>query len=155
MVKEIVWMLDQHARTLMDVCGVCERIRNTPLASSYRALLRGGLVLYIVLAPWSVSLEIGWWSIPVLAIGIGLLLGMELTAEAIEEPFGINGDDLPLEAFCKSIEDFVLAALDVPASTRSETVEQHLYSRQPVMTTLPVTYEDTVGHDPELLTCGV
>ena len=32
----LLW-LDEHMRSLMDICGACERIRNTPLSSSYRA----------------------------------------------------------------------------------------------------------------------
>jgi ion channel-forming bestrophin family protein len=104
---ETLWLLDAHARVLMDICGACERIRNTPLASSYRALLRWGLIVYITLAPWSVAPELGWWSIPVLGIGIGFLLGIELAAEAVEEPFGTEGDDLPLEKYCETIAEFM------------------------------------------------
>jgi putative membrane protein len=106
-----IWLLDVHARALMDVCGACERIRYTPLASSYRALLRCGVGLFILTAPWTLTTDLGWWSLPVLVIAFGFLLGMELTAEAIEEPFGTAGDDLPLETFCATIETFVFAEL--------------------------------------------
>lgn len=107
-----IWLLDHHARSLMDICGACERIRNTPLASSYRALLRGGLALYVLTAPWAVAVEMGWWGVLVLAVGIGFLIGIELTAEMIEEPFGHEGDELPLEDYCRAIETFVNAALN-------------------------------------------
>ena len=56
----------------------------------------------------------GWWTVPVLAVAFGYLLGTEFTAEAIEEPFGTDGDDLPLESYCNTIETFVRAALDPP-----------------------------------------
>ena len=113
---DALWLLDVHARALMDVCGACERIRNTPLASSYRSLLRGGIALYALLAPWSLSLEMGWWSVPVLTLGFGFLLGMELTADEVEEPFGTEEDDLPMEAYCRAVETFVRDALeDAPA----------------------------------------
>ena len=152
--KEVVWILDQHARVLMDVCGVCERIRSTPLPSSYRSLLRWGLVLYVVLSPWSVSLEIGWWSMPVLAIGIGLLLGMELAAEAIEEPFGSEGDDLPLDAFCKSIEDFVDSVLHVSTST-CELNRPRLHLEEPGLTVPSFDYGEMIDHPSEALPVGV
>ncbi len=32
------------------------------------------------------------------------LLGIELVAEEIEEPFGKGGDNLPLERYCATIE---------------------------------------------------
>jgi putative membrane protein len=100
-------MLDVHARGLMDVCGACERIRNTPLASSYRALVRLALLTYVITAPWSVTLDLGLWALPALDIGFFFLLGIELTAEDVEEPFGIGADELPLEDYCQTIETFV------------------------------------------------
>jgi putative membrane protein len=109
-----VWVLDGPARALMEVCGSCERIRNTPLASSYRALWRWGIALYVLVAPWWVAMELGWWGLGPLAVGFGFLLGIELTAEAVEEPFGRAGDDLPLEDYCRTVEAFVTATLGTP-----------------------------------------
>lgn len=109
--KESVWILDVHARSLLDICGACERIRNTPVASSYRSLLRGAIAVYVVAAPWPVSLEMGWWGMLVLAVAFGFMLGIELTAEDVEEPFGTDDDDLPLETYCATIENYVRAEL--------------------------------------------
>jgi putative membrane protein len=120
--KDSLWILDHHARALMEVCGGCERIRTTPLASSYRALLRIGMVLYVLLAPWAVAMEIGWWAPLVLGVGMVFLIGLELTGEAVEEPFGQEGDDLPLETYCDSIERFVRQALgsaDQPSDSQT------------------------------------
>jgi putative membrane protein len=102
-----LWILDIHARSLMDVCGACERIRNTPLASSYRSLVRWSMLLYVLAAPWSVSLDTGWALFPVLVTTVAFLFGMELTAEVVEEPFGTQSDDLPLDEFCGAMERFV------------------------------------------------
>lgn len=118
-------VFDRHTAALMDICGGCERIRSTPLASSYRALLRGGITLYLLVAPWSLALEMGWWAVPVLAIALGYLLGTEFTAESIEEPFGTDGDDLPLESYCNTIESFVRAELG-PLPTAAKSVDDRL-----------------------------
>ncbi|MBX7164779.1 MAG: hypothetical protein K1X74_00400 [Pirellulales bacterium] len=115
--KDSLWPLDVHARSLMDICGACERIRNTPLASSYRALLRWAIVLNVLVAPWVIADDIGWWSVPVLTVGFAFLLGVELTAEDVEEPFGDDPDDLPLESYCCTIERFVNETLARPSST--------------------------------------
>ncbi|MCI0463742.1 MAG: hypothetical protein L0Z62_42950 [Gemmataceae bacterium] len=109
---DTVWILDRHAGALMDVCGACERILTTPLTSSYRALVRGGLALYVLFAPWSVLLQMGWWGLFVLVVGFTFLLGMELTAEVVEEPFGREADDLPLETYCQTLETFVRATIE-------------------------------------------
>jgi putative membrane protein len=99
----------------MDVCGGCERIRNTPMATSMRSLIRAGIALYTLLAPWSLAPSMGFWSLPPLALGLGLLLGLEITAEELEEPFGHSRDDLPLDAFCRGIEQFVADTFDSTA----------------------------------------
>ncbi|MBX7106598.1 MAG: hypothetical protein K1X57_21155, partial [Gemmataceae bacterium] len=54
-------LFDPHVRSLMDVCGACERIKNTPVPLSYRSLLRHGIVLYLVSAPWFVAQHLSWW----------------------------------------------------------------------------------------------
>lgn len=109
--KDTIWIMDHHARALMDICGACERIKNTPLASSYRALFRLGILLYVLFAPWALALDLGWWCLPALAVGFGFIIGIELTAEEVEEPFGTEKDDLPLESYCQTIEQFVTAVL--------------------------------------------
>lgn len=96
-------MLDLNLNALMDICGACERIRNTPLVSSYLSLLRHGLVLGFLATPWAIVQPLGAWSILVLAVGVYFILGIELTAEAVEQPFGSDGDDLALETYCETI----------------------------------------------------
>lgn len=96
-------MLDAQLSALMDVCGACERIRNTPLAPSYLSLLRHGLVLGFLFTPWALVQTFGLWIVPVQAVAVYFLFGIELTAEAVEQPFGYDGDDLPLETYCDTI----------------------------------------------------
>ncbi|HVT30717.1 MAG TPA: bestrophin family ion channel [Lacipirellulaceae bacterium] len=60
-----LWILDNHLRGLLDVCGACERIRNTPLSPTYKGLLRLGLVLNVLAEPWLAVPESGFWSLPV------------------------------------------------------------------------------------------
>jgi putative membrane protein len=88
----------------MEICGACERIRNTPLTPSYLSLLRHGLVLGFLFTPWALMQLIGGWVIAVQSLAVYFLFGIELTAEAVEQPFGYDGDDLPLEAYCEMIE---------------------------------------------------
>lgn len=110
--KDSLWILDQHARSLMDVCGGCERIRNTPVPSSYCALLRIGLVMYLLLAPWAVAMDIGWWAPLLICVGMTFLIGLDLVGDVVEEPFGCEGDDLRLEVYCDGIERFVRDTLE-------------------------------------------
>lgn len=96
-------MLDTNLSSLMDVCGACERIRNTPLVPSYLSLLRHGLVLGFLATPWALVQSLDAWVIVVLPVAVYFLFGIELTAEAVEQPFGFDGDDLALETYCETI----------------------------------------------------
>jgi putative membrane protein len=100
-----LWIIDPHLRGLMDVCGACEKIRNTPLAPSYKNLLRTGLVLNILVEPWLTTPEVGLWATPVFLIMCFFLLGIELIDSVVEEPFGTERDDLDLDCYCQTIRD--------------------------------------------------
>jgi putative membrane protein len=98
----LLW-LDGQIKALMDICGACERIRNTPLSSSYRALLRHGIALYLAIAPFYLIEDTGLAGFPMFELAAYFLMGIELVAEEIEEPFGAGGDNLPLERYCATI----------------------------------------------------
>lgn len=105
--------LDPHARALLDVCGACERIRSSPVPLSYRSLLRHGTVLYLITAPWFMTAEYHYWAIPVVSLMAYFLLGTELTAENVEEPFGGDADDLTLTTYCDVIRKSCTEVLEV------------------------------------------
>lgn len=99
--------LDAHLNSLMDVCGACERILNTHIPFSYRAMLRTGLFLHLFTAPWYTLSVLGLKGIPVLLIACFFLLGIELIDSHIEDPFGHDEDDLDLERYSETIRDSV------------------------------------------------
>jgi ion channel-forming bestrophin family protein len=107
----VLWVLDPHLRGLLDVCGACEKIRNTPLSPSYKNLLRAGLILNILAAPWLTIPEIGFWGVPAFELVCFFLLGVELIDSIVEEPFGRESDDLDLDRYCRTIRDGVRASL--------------------------------------------
>ena len=96
-------ILDLHASGFMDVSGACERIRATPLADSYRALLHQGMILQLVAIMALATWELGALGLAVVLIPAYFLIAMELVAEDIENPFGTSGDDLNLETYCATI----------------------------------------------------
>jgi ion channel-forming bestrophin family protein len=98
----LLW-LDGQVKSLMDICGACERIRNTPLSSSYRALVRHGIAIYLAIAPFYLIEDTGLSGLPMFVMAAYFLIGIELVAEEIEEPFGAGGDNLPLERYCATI----------------------------------------------------
>jgi putative membrane protein len=113
---DILW-LDDQVKSLMDICGACEKIRNTPLPSSYRALLRHGIALYLAITPFYLIEDIDIAGLPMFLLAAYFLLGIELVAEEIEEPFGKGGDNLPLERYCETIEASVREILGAQGSS--------------------------------------
>jgi putative membrane protein len=109
----VLW-LDGQINSFMNICGACERIRNTPLSSSYRALLRHGIALYLIIAPFYLIGDTGIYGLPMFILAAYFLLGIELVAEEIEEPFGAGGDNLPLERYCATIARSVNDILGTP-----------------------------------------
>ncbi len=104
-------VLDPHARSLLDVCGACERIRNTGISPFYKILLWLGIALTILLAPWYALAELGFWGILPLLLGCYFLLGIELIDSDVEEPFGTELNDLDLDHYCRTIRQSVTAIL--------------------------------------------
>lgn len=114
--------LDQHCRALMDICGACERIKTSPIALSYRAFMRQGIALNLLAWPWYLTSEYSWWlSLPPILIGAYFLIGIELIAEDIEDPFGTDGDDLPLDNICANIKKTVGRVMDVQKNQKFTT----------------------------------
>jgi putative membrane protein len=118
----LLW-LDGQVKSLMDICGACEKIRDTPLASSYRALLRQGIGLYLIISPFYLIEDTGLVGFPLFMLAAYFLLGIELVAEEIEEPFGAGGDNLPLERYCATIESSVREILCRPCEPRPPSAE--------------------------------
>ncbi len=105
---------DTHIAALMNIQGSCERIKNSPIAISYRAFMRQGIALNLLAMPWYMSQQFSvWWCLPLILTSTYFLIGIELIAEDIEDPFGYDGDDLPLDNICSGIRATVTQILKV------------------------------------------
>jgi putative membrane protein len=113
----VLWVFDAHASGLLDVCGGCEKIRNTPLSPAYKVLVRAGLVLNVLAAPWLIVPEDGLlWSLLVVLLVCFFLFGVELIDTILEEPFGRDRDDLDLDRYCQTIREGVEETLRSPSA---------------------------------------
>ncbi len=101
--------LDRQLDSLSDALGGCERISGTPIPFTYRVLLNRTVTIYCMLLPLGLSVSIGWLT-PVIAVFIAYTyLALDVLGEELEEPFGKEGNDLPLSALCHAIESSVRA----------------------------------------------
>ena len=80
-----------------DVLGACERIRNTPIPFSYSSYVKQFVVLYAFIMPFGLVKEFGYGTVIASMFTFFATMGLELLAGEIEEPFGTDINDLPLE----------------------------------------------------------
>lgn len=97
--------LEQNVQQLIDYMGACERIHLTPIPFAYMVHLRRALILYCFTLPFALLSKFDWGtSIAVLLIAY-TLYGIEEIGVEIEDPFGQDENDLPLEVICAAIEN--------------------------------------------------
>jgi putative membrane protein len=88
---------------LMEICGACERIKNTPIPFSYSTFIKKFLIIYIFTLPIAYGPSLGYYAIPIVAFIFYVLTSLELIAEEIENPFGTDDNDLPLDEISANI----------------------------------------------------
>lgn len=110
--------IDATLTGLETAATACERIRNTPVPFSYTLLLHRTAYMYCFLLPFGLVDALGFMTPFVVAIVAYTFFGLDALGDEIEEPFGLESNDLPLDTICRGIEIQVLQALgstDVPA----------------------------------------
>jgi putative membrane protein len=95
--------LQQDMTQFLDICGACERIKNTPIPFSYSAFLKKFIVIYVATLPFGYVFSLGYFVVPVVAFIFYVLASLELIAEEIEDPFGGDANDLPMERMAQTI----------------------------------------------------
>ena len=89
----------------------CERIKGTPIPFSYTLLLHRTAYLYCFLLPFGLVDVIGFMTPFVVAIVAYTFFGLDALGDEIEEPFGLEANDLPLDTLCRAIEINLLESL--------------------------------------------
>lgn len=95
----------------MDICGACERIKNTPIPYSYSTFLKKFIVVYTLTLPFGFVFSLGYIAVPVVVFVFYVLASLEIIAEEIEDPFGLDANDLPLDRLATMIGGDVVELL--------------------------------------------
>ena len=89
-------IFQRHHETMLDVAGVCERIKSTPIPFSYSYFIKGFISVFILIMPFNLLDTYQWLTVPITMFGAYALLGVEMIGDEIEDPFGKDSNDLPL-----------------------------------------------------------
>ncbi len=88
---------------LVNILGGCERILKTPLPLIYSIRLRQLILIYCLILPLDIVDDFTWWTGLIMAFVSFTLLSIEEIGSEIEEPFGHDLNDLPLDALCNTM----------------------------------------------------
>src|SRR5690606_35718967 len=100
-------ILNAELSSFTDICGACERIKNTPIPYSYSAFIKKFIFFYVMTLPFSYAFSLNYFTVPVVMFIFYVLASLELIAEEIEDPFGDDENDLPTRKMAENIRRHV------------------------------------------------
>jgi putative membrane protein len=101
-------ILDKELKSFSDIIGACERIKSTPIPYSYSMFIKKFVFIFSITLPVSFVWEFHYWTVPIVMVVFYFLVSVELISEEIEDPFGGDINDLPLQQLCDKIKANVI-----------------------------------------------
>jgi ion channel-forming bestrophin family protein len=102
-----VLAMEQNLNELSGVIGGCERLAATPLPFSYSVMIHRTVYLFCALLPFGLVDGAGLLT-PLFAVLVAYaFMSLEAIAAQIEDPFGLEENDLALDALCESLESML------------------------------------------------
>ena len=95
--------IDKNINALLDSLGACERIKNTPIPFSYSLFIKKFIFIYVTTIPLAFITVFGYYSVLIALFVFYVLVSMEVLAEEIEDPFGMDDNDLPTDELSDKI----------------------------------------------------
>jgi putative membrane protein len=105
--SEQLFSITTEITSFTDICGACERIRKTPIPYSYSVFIKKFIFTYIMTLPFTWAFDLKYFTIPIIGFVLFVFASIELLAEEIEDPFGYDANDLPLDNICDNIQKHV------------------------------------------------
>ncbi|MFY7971952.1 MAG: bestrophin family protein [Flavobacteriales bacterium] len=99
--------IQPELQSFTDICGACERIKNTPIPYSYSVFVKKFIFFYTISLPIGFVFSLGYYVIPVSVLVFYALTSLEIIAEEIEDPFGGDTNDLPTGLIAANIRKHV------------------------------------------------
>lgn len=100
---EHILMINEELTSFTDICGACERIKNTPIPLSYSSFIKKFIFTYCLTLPIGYVFSLHFLVIPFVMFVFYILASLEVIAEEIEDPFGEDSNDLPIDRICQGI----------------------------------------------------
>ncbi|MEM6345733.1 MAG: bestrophin family protein [Bacteroidota bacterium] len=119
--------LKPETQSFLDIQGACERIKATPIPFAHNFFIKLFILAYCFLVPFAMIPMVGFYSIPLSMFVAYALVGIEYISVEIEEPFGLDCNDLPTHNLALKIEKNVHEILAVELDRQeNEQKEQYI-----------------------------
>ncbi|KAF7882780.1 uncharacterized protein EAF02_006143 [Botrytis sinoallii] len=102
---------------LTDCSAAAERVLQTPLPIGYNILISQIVYLYVYLLPFQLYASLQWITIPGTIAAAYIIVGLMAIGNELENPFGNDVNDLPLDHYCAELaRDFdILTSVKAPS----------------------------------------
>ncbi|KAF3908554.1 hypothetical protein ABW21_db0207671 [Orbilia brochopaga] len=105
-------MLTSQLNALVDSYGHMETIMLTPIPVCYQIHMKQVLSLYCLFLPFSIVDHWSWASVPMVALIAFTLYGIEGIGQEIENPFGLDRNDIKMDNIIRDTRQEVLVLLE-------------------------------------------
>ena len=116
-------IMDERLSSFAALQAGCERIANTPLPFAYTLLLHRAAYIFCLMLPFGLAAQLGWLTPLFLVVIAYTFFGLDALSEELEDPFGMEANDLPLDRMCRICEISVFEALGEPAPEPMKAVD--------------------------------
>lgn len=107
---------------MVDILGGCERILKTPVPLVYTIVLKTLMIVYFLVSPLGMVGGLGWGTGIAIAFISFIYLSINEVGAEIEEPFGHDPNDLPLDFICDTIKGNVEDLIQEASNTHPPKV---------------------------------
>ena len=126
-ISDIIYtQMNQYVTELSLVLTGCDRIATTPLPFAYSVLLNRTVYFFCFMLPFSLGSTLGLATPLLVGILAYTFLGLDALSSVIEEPFGTQSNDLPLDAMVRTIEIELLGTLGKPTPPPIQAQDNNL-----------------------------
>ncbi|TVY40075.1 UPF0187 protein [Lachnellula occidentalis] len=101
--------------SLTECQSTAERVLTTPLPVGYNILISQIVMLYVYILPFQLVGPLGWVAIPGTMAAAYIIIGLAAIGNELENPFGNDVNDLPLDQYCAELAK----ELDVMTSVKT------------------------------------
>lgn len=118
---------EENLNKLSDIVGGCERIASTPIPYTYSVLLHRTVYIYCFMLPFGFVETLGWITPFAIVFIAYTYVAIEAIADELEDPFGIQPNDLALDTMSQMIENTLLELNDKKTTPQNNYYNSNNY----------------------------